>query len=122
MSSPLTSITTEIKRITRAFGYSLEGIKAGFGEGAFRTEVIISIIALPFAFILTHNGTDRALLIGSLFLVLIVELLNTGIETAINRISTEIHPLSKKAKDIASAAVLLSLVNAFVIWLVVLWN
>lgn len=122
MANPLTSITAELKRITRAFGYSLEGIKAGWDEAPFRTEIIISTIALPFAFILAHNGTERALLIGSMFLVLIVELLNTGIETAINRISTEIHPLSKKAKDIASAAVLLSLINAIVIWLVVLWN
>lgn len=122
MANPITSITAELKRITRAFGYSLEGIKAGWGEAAFRTEIIISAVALPFAFIITKDPAQRALLIGSLFLVLIVELLNTAVEVAINRISTEIHPLSKKAKDIASAAVLLSLANAFVIWLVVLWN
>ncbi len=122
MANPLTSITAELKRVTRAFGYSLEGLKAGFGEAAFRTEIIISAIALPFAFVITKIPAERALLIGSLFLVLIVELLNTGIETAINRISTEIHPLSKKAKDIASGAVFLSLVNAVLIWLVVIWN
>lgn len=115
-------IKKEIRRLIAAFGYSLEGIKAAMSESAFRLEVIISIIAIPTACAIAVNGTDRALLIGSLFLVMITELLNTGIETAINRISTEIHPLSKKAKDIASGAVLLSIINAFIIWLVVLWN
>lgn len=115
-------MSNEIKRIIRAFGYSIEGLKAALGESAFRTEIIISAIALPCAFIITENTAERALLIGSLFLVLIIELLNTAIEIAINRISLEIHPLSKKAKDVASAAVLLSLINAATIWLVVIWN
>lgn len=105
-----------------AFGYSLAGLKAAWGECAFRLEIIFSMIALPSTFIVTSVAAERALLIGSLFLVLIVELLNTAIETAINRISLEIHPLSKKAKDVASAAVFLSIVNAIVIWSVVLWN
>lgn len=122
MANPLTTIATELKRIIRAFGYSLEGIKATWGEAAFRTEIMITAFALPFAFIITENAAERALLIGSLFLVLIVELLNTAVEVAINRISLEIHPLSKKAKDIASGAVLLSLINALIIWSVVLWN
>jgi diacylglycerol kinase (ATP) len=122
MADPLTSITAELKRIIRAFGYSIEGLKAGWNESAFRTEIIITAFALPIAFFVTEDTNERALLIGSLFMVLIVELLNTAVEVAINRISTEIHPLSKKAKDIASAAVLLSLINATLIWLVVLWN
>jgi diacylglycerol kinase (ATP) len=117
-----TKIFSEIKRIILAFGYSVQGLKAALGESAFRTEIIIGTIALPFAFIITENGAERALLISSLFLILIVELLNTAVETTINRISLEIHPLSKKAKDIASGAVLLSLINALVIWLVVLCN
>ncbi len=122
MSSQKTKILSEIKRLALAFGYSIEGLKAGLGEAAFRTELIISALALPFAFVVAHSKAELALLIGSLFLVLIVELLNTAVETAINRISLEIHPLSKKAKDIASAAVLLSIINAALIWLVVLWN
>lgn len=105
-----------------AFGYSLAGLKAAWGEYAFRLEIIFSMIALPSTFMVTSVAAERALLIGSLFLVLIVELLNTAIETAINRISLEIHPLSKKAKDVASAAVFLSIVNAIVMWSVVLWN
>lgn len=116
------SISKEIKRIILAFGYSIEGLKAGWGECAFRLEILATAIALPLVFIISHNAAERALLIGSLFLVMIVELLNTGIETAINRISLERHPLSKKAKDIASAAVFLSIANAFIIWLVVIWN
>ncbi len=122
MTNPLSHFSNELKRVIRAFGYSIEGIKAGWGEAAFRTEIIITAFALPFAFIITQDTSERTILIGSLFLVLIVELLNTAVEVAINRISTEIHPLSKKAKDIASAAVFLSLANALIIWLVVLWN
>ncbi|MEQ1789355.1 MAG: diacylglycerol kinase [Rickettsiales bacterium] len=112
----------EIKRIILAFGYSIEGLKAALGEAAFRIELIIAIIALPISFMVTHNTAERALLIGSLFLVMIVELLNTAVEIAINRISLETHPLSKKAKDVASGAVFLSIINAIAIWLVILWN
>ena len=122
MSNQKTKILNEIKRLILAFCYSVEGLKAALGEAAFRTELIISAFALPFSFIIAHSKAELALLIGSLFLVLIVELLNTAVETAINRVSLEIHPLSKKAKDIASGAVLLSIINAVLIWLVVLWN
>jgi len=107
---------SEIRRLIAAFGYSFEGLKAISSHPAFRTELLVSIIMLPLALCLGHNGVERAMLVGSLFLVLIVELLNTGVETAINRISPEIHPLSKLAKDVGSAAVLLSIVNACVIW------
>ena len=112
----------ELKRIIRAFGYSFEGLRAAWGEPAFRTELLVAIVAIPAGIYLGQDGISRALLVGSVFLVLMVELLNTGIEDAINRVSTEIHPLSKRAKDVASAAVLLSIVNAFVVWLLVLWN
>ena len=112
----------EIKHIILAFGYSFAGMRAALNEFAFRLEILVSIIAIPLAFHIAHNPAELALLIGSLFLVMIVELLNTAIETTINRISLEIHPLSKKAKDVASAAVLLSIINAAIIWLVVLWS
>ncbi len=119
---PDNKLYKEIRRLIRAFGYSMEGIKAAWGEAAFRIEIMVIIIALPLAFAIAHNPAEKALLIASLFLVLIVELLNTAVETVVNRISTEIHPLSKKAKDIASGAVLVSIINAVIIWLVVLWN
>ncbi len=112
----------EIKHLILAFGYSFAGLRVALSECAFRLEILISIIAIPFAFIIAHNTAELALLISSLFLVMIVELLNTAVETTINRISLEMHPLSKKAKDVASAAVLLSIINAAIIWLVVLWN
>ena len=115
-------LTNELKRIIQAFGYSLEGLKSALGEPAFRIEMIGAAIALPLAFLISDNGAELALLTGSIFLVLIVELLNTAIETAIDRISLEKHELSKIAKDIGSAAVLLSLANAALIWLIVLWT
>lgn len=116
------SVIKEIRRLIKAFGYSLEGIKAAFGEAAFRVEILVSLVAVPAAFFITSDPVKQVLMIGSVFLVMIIELLNTAVETAINRISLEIHPLSKKAKDIASAAVLLSIVNAVIIWVIILFN
>lgn len=121
-SSGRRGVYKEIRRLFLAFGYSAQGIKSALTESAFRLEIILTIIALPFAFIISSSAAELALLISSLLLVMIVELLNTALETAINRISLEIHPLSKKAKDIASGAVLLSIINAVIIWLVVLWK
>jgi diacylglycerol kinase (ATP) len=118
-----TEIIKEIKRIMLAFGYSFAGLRAAWGsEGAFRLEVVVATIAIPLSLRLSHIPSERALLIGSIILVLIVELLNTAVEAAINRISREIHPLSKIAKDVASGAVFLSIFNAFIIWTVILWN
>jgi len=111
---------SEIKRIIAAFGYSFAGLKAASSHAAFRTELVFFVIMAPLAFYVGDTAIERALLISSLLLVLIVELLNTGIEGAIDRISAERHPLSKFAKDVASAAVFLSLVNASVIWLLIL--
>ncbi len=116
------AISSEAKRITKALAYSLQGLKSAWAEPAFRTETIITAIAIPIAFAIAKNKIELALLVSSLFLVLIVELLNTGLELTINRISLEIHPLSKKVKDIASAAVLLSIINAILIWAAILWN
>jgi len=112
----------EAKRLRLAFGYSMAGFKFALGEAAFRLEIVIAAITIPLAFFITANNVERAILIGSILLLLIVELLNTAVETAINRISTEIHPLSKKAKDIGSAAVFIAAVNAALIWLVIVWN
>jgi diacylglycerol kinase (ATP) len=105
-----------LRRIWHAAGYSLEGLRAGWHEPAFRLEAIASIVLLPLSFWLGRNWAEVALLAGSVLLVMIVELLNTGIETAIDRIGPEWHSLSKRAKDMGSAAVLLSLLIAAGVW------
>jgi diacylglycerol kinase (ATP) len=112
-------IGAEIARLRRALGYSADGMRAAAGHPAFRTEILASCVLIPLAFFVTPTGLERALLIGSVLLVLIVELLNTGIEAAIDRISAERHPLSKLAKDVGSAAVLLSIANAALMWLLI---
>lgn len=108
---------TGLSRLWHALGYSLAGLKAGWGETAFRQEALAAIVLLPAAFWLGRHWTEVALLAGSVLLVMVVELLNTGIEAAIDRIGPEWHPLSKRAKDMGSAAVLLSLLLAGGIWL-----
>lgn len=114
---------TGIERIVRATGYSAAGIRAAYrGESAFRQEFWLAAIMLPAAFWLGRNWIEVALLAGSVILVLIVELLNSAIEAAIDRISFELHDLSKRAKDIASAAVMLSLLLCTAIWLAALWQ
>jgi len=110
----------ELRRIVAAFGNSFEGLKWVIAHPAFRTELIAAGVLAPLGLILAHSGVERALLMGSLLLVLIVELLNTGIEEAINRIGREIHPLSKAAKDVGSLAVLLSIVHVVVVWFFIL--
>ena len=98
-----------LNRVWHAFGYSLAGLRAGWHETAFRQEAIASVILLPAAFWLGRTWVEAVLLAGTVILIMIVELLNTGIETAIDRIGPEWHDLSKRAKDMGSAAVLLSL-------------
>ena len=111
----------EIARLIRAFGYSLAGIKSAFqNEAAFRLEVILFILFAPLALWLGSNGVERALLLGSLLLVLVVEVINSSIEAAVDRIGTEHHTLAGRAKDMGSGAVLLALVNAALIWALVL--
>ena len=105
-----------LNRVWYAFGYSLEGLKAGWHETAFRQEVLASIVLIPAAFWLGRSWVEVALLASSVVLVMIVELLNTGIETAIDRIGPEWHELSKRAKDMGSAAVLLSLIICAGTW------
>ncbi|MDD3516964.1 MAG: diacylglycerol kinase [Chromatiales bacterium] len=108
-------------RIVKALGYSWQGLRSTYRhEEAFRQELILVVIGLPLALWLGETGVERALLIGSLFLILIVELLNSGIEAAIDRFGGEIHTLSARAKDMGSAAVFMSLLNAAIIWMLVL--
>ena len=111
---------TGINRIIHAGGYSIEGMKAGWGETAFRQEATAAIFLVPLAFWLGDNWVETALLAGTVLIVMIVELLNTGIETAIDRIGPEWHALSKRAKDMGSAAVLLSLLLCGSVWVAAL--
>lgn len=110
-----------LKRLLRAFGYSMAGFRACFHhEEAFRQEVFASLIALPLGLWLGGNGIERALLVGSWLIVPIVELLNSAVEANVDRVGLEHHELSARAKDTASAAVFLSLVFAAVVWALVL--
>ena len=112
---------TGLQRIWNALLYSLDGLAAAYRhEDAFRQEVLLAIILIPTALLLPASGTGRALMIASVLMVLIVELLNTAVEAAVDRISLENHQLAKRAKDIGSAAVMLSLINVPVVWLLVL--
>ena len=111
-----------LNRVWHALGYSVAGLRAGWHETAFRQEAIASIILLPAAFWLGRNWVESVLLAGTVILVMIVELLNTGIETAIDRIGPEWHDLSKRAKDMGSAAVLLSILLCASTWILALFQ
>ena len=112
---------TGIKRLANAFKYSVAGTLAAFKhEDAFRQEVILSIVLIPLAIYLGETTTEQALMITSVLLIIIVELLNSSIEATVDRISVKRHKLAKRAKDIGSAAVFFSLVNASVIWFLIL--
>ncbi|MGM9513753.1 diacylglycerol kinase [Roseateles sp. DB2] len=114
---------TGLDRILHAAGYSWAGLRAAYsGESAFRQEVWLCLLAVPLAFWLGQGWVETALLLGSLLLVLIVELLNSGIEAAIDRVGFELHELSKRAKDLASAAVLLSLLLCAGVWGAAAWH
>jgi diacylglycerol kinase (ATP) len=113
---------TGLQRLINATGYSLSGLAAAARhEDAFRQELILAAVMVPLGLWLGGSGLERALLVGSVLLVLIVELLNSAIEATVDRVSLDDHSLAKRAKDIGSAAVMLSLVNAGVIWLLVLF-
>jgi len=111
-----------LNRMWHAAGFSLSGLRAGWGETAFRQEAMAAIVLVPAAFWLGRNWVEVALLAGSVLLVLIVELLNTAVETAIDRIGPEWHQLSKRAKDMGSAAVLLGLLLCGGIWISALYH
>lgn len=113
---------TGLGRIIRAFTWSMAGIRQAFSnEAAFRQECMLVAVMAPLGIWLGQTGTEKALLVGSLLIILIVELLNSGIEATVDRISEEQHELAGRAKDMGSAAVFLALVNALVVWLFVLF-
>jgi len=111
---------TGFKRLFDACGYSWLGYKACYkNEAAFRQELFFGVLLIPVAIIFSENNIELALLIGSLFLVLIVELLNSGIEAIVDRVSDEHHKLSGRAKDLGAAAVMTALINVIVIWAII---
>ena len=114
---------TGFARIVRATGYSMAGLSTAYrGESAFRQEFWLAVVLVPAAFWVGRGWVEVALLVASVLLVLIVELLHSGIEAAIDRVSFELHELSRRAKDLASAAVFLSLVLCTGVWLAALWH
>ena len=112
---------TGLQRVWNAFLYSRAGLYAAFTcEDAFRQEAMLAALLIPITFFLPVGGIGRALMIASVLLVLIVELLNSAIEAVVDRVSLDRHHLSKRAKDIGSAAVLLALINVVSVWACVL--
>ena len=125
-SAPMTNPhkgRTGIDRIARALGYSVAGLRLAYrGESAFRQEFWVAAVLIPLAFWVGRNWIEVVLLTGSVALVLIVELLNSAIEAAIDRVSFEWHELSKRAKDIGSAAVFVAVLVCAGVWLAALWQ
>jgi len=114
---------TGLTRLINALRYSLAGFAAAYRhEDAFRQESWLALVLIPTAFFLPASGFGKALMIGSVLLVMIVELLNSAVEAVVDRVSLEHHHLAKRAKDIGSAAVLLALVNVVVTWGLVLFG
>lgn len=112
---------TGIKRVFNAFFYSVAGLRSAWKhEDAFRQELILALLLIPAALWLGNTGLERAVLVGSLFGVVLMELLNSAVEATVDRISLENHRLAKRAKDIGSAAVLIAILNVIVIWALVL--
>ncbi len=114
---------TGLRRICNALFYSFAGLKAAYRhEDAFRQEVWLAVVLIPLALLLPAPATGKALMIASVLVVLIVELLNSAVEATVDRVSLEQHRLAKRAKDIGSAAVLFSLINVVVVWILVLFG
>ena len=114
---------TGVTRLLNAFGYSCAGLREAYrNEDAFRQEITLAVILIPLAFWLENSMLGRAMMIACVMLVIIVELVNSAIEATVDRISLDDHNLAKRAKDIGSAAVLLSLLNLVIVWLLVLLN
>jgi diacylglycerol kinase (ATP) len=114
---------TGLRRLLNAFFYTLAGLRAAWHhEQAFRQEAWLALILLPLPFFLPTSGIGRALMIASVLLMLLVELINSAIEATIDRISLEKHPLSKRAKDMGSAAVMIALINVIATWTLVLFG
>lgn len=120
MESPFKG-KTGLRRVWNAFHYSCAGLHAAYRhEDAFRQEVLLALVLIPLAIWLGEGAVERVLLIGCVLLVLIVELINSAIEATVDRISLDRHPLAKRAKDIGSAAVMIALLNAVLVWALVL--
>lgn len=111
-----------LSRVWYAFFYSLEGLRAGWHEPAFRQEAILAVLLLPGAWWLGQSWTEVVLLVGVVVVVLVAELLNTAVEAAIDRVGPEWHAQSKRAKDTASAAVLICLLLCGGVWFSALWR
>ena len=111
-----------LSRVLHATGYSMAGLRAGWKEPAFRQEALAAVVLLPISLWLGKNWVETALLAAAVVLVMIVELLNTAVEAAIDRVGPEWHDLSKQAKDMGSAAVLLSLLLCLGVWAAALWH
>lgn len=112
---------TGLRRLLNAFGYSCSGIIEAYrNEDAFRQELLLAVVMLPLAFWLDVSAIGRAMMVGSVLLLLIVELLNSAIEATVDRISLDDHRLAKRAKDIGSAAVLITIINLVLVWALVL--
>jgi diacylglycerol kinase (ATP) len=121
MSTPVPTKRTGLSRVLHAFTYSIDGLKTGWHEPAFRQEAILAIALVPLAFVIGANWMETAMLVAVVILVMVTELLNTAVESAIDRIGPEWHAISKRAKDLGSAAVLLSLLLCVGVWLAALW-
>lgn len=112
---------TGISRIIKATGYSLAGLKAAWeNEAAFRQEVFALIVLLPLGLFLGQNGVEKALLISSVMVVLLTELLNSALEAVVDRAGLEYHPLAKRAKDLGSAAVFVSIAIVIIVWALII--
>ena len=112
---------TGLRRVWNALHYSWAGLRAAYAcEDAFRQEVLLALILIPVSFLLPVSWFGRALMIASVLLVLVVELINSAIEAVVDRVSLDRHHLSKRAKDVGSAAVLLALLNVLTVWACVL--
>jgi diacylglycerol kinase (ATP) len=114
---------TGLRRVVNALFYSVAGLRSAWrSEPAFRQECIAVIVLVPIAVWLGRNSVERALLLSSCVLVLIVELVNTAIESVVDRVSTDHHELSGRAKDAGSAAVFMSIALATLVWALVAWD
>jgi diacylglycerol kinase (ATP) len=112
---------TGLKRLLRAFRYSFQGFRYAWREeAAFRQEVGLAVLVIPAALVLGHTGVERALLVGPMLLILMIEILNSAIEAVVDRSGTERHPLAGMAKDMGSAAVMLSFALLGTVWLLIL--
>lgn len=111
----------DLQRIIRAAGYSMKGLKSAYtNEPAFRQEIWCSIVLIPLAFWLGNDVIEKILLLGTVFLVLIIELLNSAIESVVDKIGSDFHELSGRAKDIGSAAVFMVMVLLAITWLLII--